>query len=142
MDKEIIKVAVVAGIIIPKEGKYLMVQEKQPKAYGLWNLPAGRVDVGETIEEAAVREAREETGYEVELIRQVAIFHGSAESSVKHCFEAKISGGELNPPGDEIMDAGWFSFEEIKGIAVDKKLRDGWIIEAISILEKSSGIQK
>lgn len=61
---------VVAGCVIKKDGNYLLVQERQPKVYGKWNLPAGHVDKDETIEQAAVREAKEETGYEVELIKK------------------------------------------------------------------------
>lgn len=133
MEKEIVKTAVVAGVVIKKDGKYLLVQEKQPKAYGLWNFPAGRVDVGDTIEETAVKEAKEETGYDVELVKEIDIFQESAIESSKHAFEAKIMGGELKFPEDEILDAGWFTFEEIRGMK--DKLRGGWIIGAISILE-------
>ncbi len=46
-------VGVVAGCVIRRDSTYLLVQEKQKKAYGLWNLPAGYVDKGETIEQAA-----------------------------------------------------------------------------------------
>ncbi len=133
MEKEIVKTSVVAGVVIKKDGKYLLVQEKQPKAYGLWNFPAGRVDVGDTIEETAVKEAKEETGYDVELVKEIDIFQESAIESSKHAFEAKIMGGELKFPEDEILDAGWFTFEEIRGMK--DKLRGGWIIGAISILE-------
>lgn len=134
MEKEFVKAYVVAGVVIKKDGKYLLVQEKQPKAYGLWNLPAGHVDVGETIEEAAIREAKEETGYEVELMRKIGIYQEPAEKSSKHAFAAKIVGGDLNYPESEIMDAKWFTIEEIKGLK--DKLRGNWILEAIASLQK------
>ena len=38
----------VAGAVLEKDNKYLLVQEKKPEAYKLWNLPAGRVEVGST----------------------------------------------------------------------------------------------
>jgi len=132
-ENEIVKVAVVAGVVIKKDGKYLLVQEKQPKAYGLWNFPAGRVDVGDTIELTAVREAKEETGYDVELIRKLDIFQDTATEPSKHAFEARIIGGELKYPESEIMGARWFTFKEIQ--EMKDKLRSGWIIGAISILE-------
>lgn len=53
-------VQVVAEVVLQKDDKFLLVQEKQAKAYGKWNLPAGKVDKGESLEQAAVREAREE----------------------------------------------------------------------------------
>ena len=131
--KETIKVEVVAGVVIKQDGQYLLLQEKQPKAYGLWNFPAGKVDLGESIEQAAVREAKEESGYDVELVKEIAIFHSKATDVVKHAYAAKIIGGGLNFPEDEIMDGKWFALEEIKQMA--NKLRGEWILESISLLE-------
>lgn len=131
--KETIKVEVVVGAVIKKDEKYLLVQEKQPKAYGLWNFPAGHVDPGESLEQAAIREAKEESGYDVELIKELAIFHTKSTDVVKHAFEGKIIGGTLKFPEDEILDAKWFTFDEIKQMA--DKLRGEWILETISILE-------
>ena len=133
MEIENIKVHAVAGCVIKQNGKYLLLQEKQPKAYMLWNFPAGKIDVGETIEQAAIREAKEECGYDVELIRQIDIFHTTATSAVQHAFEAKIVGGELKIPENEMLDAKWFTFDEIK--QMKDKLRGEWILGAISILE-------
>ncbi|MBU0999253.1 NUDIX hydrolase [Patescibacteria group bacterium] len=133
MQKENIKVDVVVGVVIKKEGKYLLLQEKQPKAYMLWNFPAGKVDIEESFEQTAVREAKEESGYDVELIKEIGIFQAISTDAVKHAFEAEIVGGELKFPEDEILNAKWFSFEEIK--QMKDTLRGKWIIEAISILE-------
>lgn len=133
MEKETIKVEVVAGVIIKKDNKYLLLQEKQPKAYMLWNFPAGRVDVGESLEETAIRETKEESGYDVELLKEIKIFHEKATSVVKHVFEAKIIGGELKFPEDEILDAQWFTYEEIKNMR--DKLRSEWILDTINLLE-------
>jgi len=135
MEKETIKVEVVAGIVLKKDGKYLLLQEKQPKAYGLWNFPAGRVDIGESLEEAATRETKEESGYDVKIIKQIKIFHAESTDVVKHVFEAEIVGGELNFSKEEMLDAGRFSFEEIKGMKDKLRGKDNWIIESISILE-------
>ncbi len=131
--EETIKVEVVAGVVIKKDGKYLLLQEKQPRAYGLWNFPAGRVDVGESLEQAAIREAKEESGYDVEIGEEIKIFHTSATDVVKHAFIGKIIGGELNFPEDEILDAQWFTFLEVE--QMKDKLRSEWVLSAISILE-------
>jgi 8-oxo-dGTP diphosphatase len=124
---------IVAGVVIKQDGKYLLVQEKQPKAYGLWNFPAGKVDLGDTIEQTAIKEAQEEVGLDVELIRKIDIFQDNADTPPKHAFEARVIGGELKFPKDEILDAQWFSFKEIK--AMPDKLRDEWILGATSMLE-------
>ncbi len=133
MEKPMVTVFVVASVILQKEGKYLLLQEKQPKAYGLWNLPGGRVDIGETIEQAAVREAKEESGFEVKLIRKLDIYQNTATEPPKHVFEAEIIGGELQIPDDEMLDGKWFSFEELK--TMEKQLRSYFVLESISTIE-------
>jgi NADH pyrophosphatase NudC (nudix superfamily) len=136
MKTESVTVEVIAGVVIKKDNKYLLVQEKKVSAYGLWNFPAGHVDIGESIEEAAIREAKEEVGYDVELVKKICVHQNSINEPVKHTFYAKITGGELNFPKDELLDAKWFSFDEIK--RMKDKLRSGdWIIETITIFEKN-----
>jgi ADP-ribose pyrophosphatase YjhB (NUDIX family) len=132
MEKENVQVLVVAGVVLRKDGKYLMIQEKKPEVYGLWNFPMGKVDEGETIEDAAVREAKEESGYDVELVRKIDIYQRVANEATKHVFEAKIVGGELRRDEWEILDAKWFEFEEI--VAMKDKMRGYWVAEAIEIM--------
>lgn len=134
MEKEVIKVVVVGAVILKENNKYLLVQEKNPVAYKLWNLPAGRIDVGETIEEGAIREAKEETGYEVKLKNKVGIYHENGDKAVKHVFTADIIGGKLEIPEDEMFDAKWYSLEEIKSLG--EKLRAPWILESLLDSEK------
>ena len=52
---------VVVGAIIEKDGKYLLVQEAKKRCYEQWNFPAGRLEVNESLEQAAIREVKEET---------------------------------------------------------------------------------
>lgn len=138
MEKQVIKTDVVAGVVIKQDGKYLLVQENRPETkevHETWNLPAGRVDVGDTIELTAVKEAKEESGFDVELIRKLDIFQNTATEAVKHVFEAKIIGGELKYPEDEILDAQWHTFDEIKNMK--DKLRNIWVFDAISMVENN-----
>ncbi len=128
---EIKMVPIVAGCVLVRDGKVLLVQEKQPKVYGKWNLPAGRVDVGETIEQAAVREVLEETGFVVELGKKLTIQHFSAERPVMHGFAATITGGELKIPEDELIGADWFTLDEILALQEEGKLRSEWIVLAV-----------
>lgn len=134
MEKPVVTAFVVAGAVLKKDGKYLLVQEAQSKAYGLWNLPAGRVDVGDTIEQTAVKEAKEESGFDVRIIRKLGIYQDTATDAVKHAFEAEIVGGELAIPEGEIMDARWYSYEEIKDM--EKNLRGSWVLSAIACMEE------
>jgi ADP-ribose pyrophosphatase YjhB (NUDIX family) len=119
--EEILRVPVVAGVVLQKDGKYLLVQEAQPKAYGKWNWPAGRVEVGHTIEQTAIKEAKEEIGFEVELVRKLGVWQDEATSPPKHAFQAKIIGGGLKFPKDELLNAHWFTKEEIEEMQDDLK---------------------
>jgi 8-oxo-dGTP pyrophosphatase MutT (NUDIX family) len=135
---ESIKVKVIAGVVVKKDGKYLLVQEGGPLSRacrGLWNFPAGKVDPGETFEEAATREAKEESGFDVKIIRKIGIFQTTPTEAVKHAFLAEIVGGEIAYPKEEILDARWFTLDEIYG--TKDKLREGWVLNAIEIVEKS-----
>ena len=134
MDKHI-TTFIVAGVVIKQGGKYLLVQENRPgkDGHGLWNLPAGRVESGHTIEDTAIKEAKEETGYEVKLVRKLDLFQAHAGTPPKHAFEAQIIGGELAWPKDEIKEAKWFTWDEIK--QMHGQLREEWIEGAINIIE-------
>jgi ADP-ribose pyrophosphatase YjhB (NUDIX family) len=126
-------VPIVAGCVLVKDGKYLLVQEKQAKAYGQWNLPAGRVDAGESIEDAAVRETKEESGFDVTLGEKISIEHASSERPVLHAFKAEIVGGELKFDPEELLAANWFSIDEIKALDREGKVRNGWALRVIQL---------
>lgn len=133
--ENLIHVVIAAGSVIKKNEKYLLVQEKQTYCYGLWNLPAGRVEKGYTIEQTAIKEAKEETGYDVEIIRELGVWHKDDDKAVKHPFEVKIIGGDLKFPKDELLDAKWFTFKEIEQMEKNKQLRGYWVFKAIKIVE-------
>ena len=126
----------VAGVVLKKDGKYLLVQEKKLQCYGKWNLPAGKVDEGYSIEETAIKEAKEETGFDVELIRKIGVYQDSVDEPVKHAFLAKIIGGKLVVPENEILDAKWFTFEEIMKNKEEMRVKFVW--KAIEDSEKEN----
>ncbi len=124
----------VAGVVLKDEkDRYLLVQEKQPNAYGLWNLPAGWIDEGETLQQAAVREAKEEVGLDVELTDQkplVSVLNKS-KNRMLNSFGARIIGGQLTPQKEELLDAKWYSLEEVAELDKAGKIRDPWVIKSI-----------
>ena len=119
-------------LILNNDGKILLAQEKQERAYGLWNLPAGWQDEGESLAQTAVREAKEEVGLDVKLVNDeplVSMLNDSGDRML-HSFLGRVSGGEVKIQEDELLDAGWFSLEEIEQLAKDSKLRNRWTLES------------
>jgi len=138
IDDNLTYVFVVVGSVIQKDGKYLLVQEKQEHVYGLWNLPAGKAEKNFSIAENAIKEVKEETGLDVGIIREIDIYHQEGGKSVKHAFEAKIIGGKLKFPKDEILDVKWLSLEEIKELDSQGKIRSDWVVKAIESVAKKT----
>lgn len=133
---EMLLVPVVAGCVVWKDDKVLLVQEKQSHVYGLWNLPAGHVDKGETFEAAAIRETEEETGFTVKINAKLPIEHPDINRPVLHAYTATIISGVLRPAKDELLDVQWFTFDEIQKMHQERKLRNDWVNHCI-ILSRS-----
>lgn len=103
----------IAGVVIIKDNKILLVQEKKPSVYGLWNLPAGHIDKGETPEIAAKREGEEETGFNLELSEKIGIFPLKSEAQM-HVYRANITSGKIKFNKNELLTVKWFTKEEVK----------------------------
>jgi 8-oxo-dGTP pyrophosphatase MutT (NUDIX family) len=101
------------GIVVDDEGRVLLVHRAY---YDDWSFPKGGVDKGETIEQAARREVREEAGLECRIIRQLSesryyytTHKGETRPKVVHYFLMEITGGRLFTDGKETDDAIWCS---------------------------------
>ena len=87
-------------VVIPsEEGRVVLIRRGTEPFEGLWALPGGFVEVGETVAEAAVREAAEETGLAVELARLVGVYSDPGRDPRGHnvsvAFLARVLSGEL-----------------------------------------------
>lgn len=114
-------------VVIENNGKFLLIRRAIEPEKGKWCFPGGHLDSGETLQECIKREAREETGVDIELEEYDPFFvfehpadpHDNlpAHTHRAHCFKAKI----LGDPNDvkinhESIDSGWFTLEETKRI--------------------------
>lgn len=105
---------IIVGVCIKKDGKILMVQEAIKDVYKMWNFPMGHLDEGETIFEGAKREAKEETGYDVELTSIISIQNYTNKDAIKITFNANIISGEISYNENEILDVKWIPIEELE----------------------------
>jgi 8-oxo-dGTP diphosphatase len=99
----------VFGIIKDKNNRILLVLRND---YDLWNLPGGALEKGESPWEGVIREVKEETGYDVKVVRLVGIYSKPHKDDMVFSFECKIIGGELTL-NNEARDIQYFSFNEI-----------------------------
>jgi len=128
------RVGVVVGSLVKHDDKYLLVKEN-PDGKDVYNLPAGHVDKDEQLEAAAMREAKEETGYDVRLIEQIELYHESAPQSVKHVYLAEIIGGEEKAQEGEILEVVWCTFEEVVELEKSGQVRAPWVFDVINKFE-------
>jgi len=112
---------VTAACVVEHEGRYLMVEERDERSGQLvFNQPAGHLDPGESILEAALRETREETGWRVQLdaIIGIALYTPPGAGFTYHrtTFAARpveqLENARIDP---EIHRVHWMDYEAILG---------------------------
>ena len=96
--------------------------------FRIWALPAGGVEAGESCEEAAMREAREETGFHVELTALVAEYTRPQFADRVCVYAARVVGGSADEHGWEAVDVQWFPLDALpKGMPwVHHRYLDDW----------------
>uniref|UniRef100_I3IVV1 Nudix hydrolase domain-containing protein n=1 Tax=Oreochromis niloticus TaxID=8128 RepID=I3IVV1_ORENI len=101
---------IVCAVIFNEKEEVLMVQEAKPDCYKQWYLPAGRVEVGESLEEAMKREVKEEAGFESEPVTLLLI-QEQGPQWIRFIFLAKVTGGSLkslSAADQESLQASWW----------------------------------
>ena len=116
---------VIVGGVIEKDGKVLLVQEKQEICYEKWNIPAGHLDPNESIMQGAIREIKEETGCDVELTGIATIANRILKDDIfiEIIFATKLLNESIKIDPEEILDVKWWNIEEVLN-NMDDKLRN------------------
>ena len=134
IDKKLPKI-VVSGLI-EQDGKYLLIEETIEDNQKHWLIPGGKVDFGETLEQALLREIKEETGLEVKVDRFLdfheAIFPNFDYHTVIFFYLVKPVGGELKLE-EKISDANFFSLDELSDLPLVSSAR--WLLDKLSLLQ-------
>ncbi len=114
----------VAANIVMKDRKILLVKRKNNPFKGLWCLPMGFAESGESIETAALRELKEETGIQGKIIDFVDVESGSSDmygDLTFLTFETEWIGGELIA-GDDAIEVNFFSFDNMPEMAFNSNV--------------------
>ena len=106
------KVAV-GTIIRTADDEIVLCRRAIEPGYGLWVFPGGYVDRGEKLEDAAVREAREECGLEVELDGLVSLHSYRGKTPIIIVWAARVVGGGLKVADEESLEVRTFRAESI-----------------------------
>jgi ADP-ribose pyrophosphatase YjhB (NUDIX family) len=108
------------AVVFDERGRVLLQCRSDFKQ---WGLPGGAVEVGETLEQAVRREVKEETGYDVEVVRLVGAYSDPTDTTVRYpngdvahyvslTFECRVVGGRPRTD-EESTDLAWFEVEAL-----------------------------
>lgn len=120
------QLAVVLAIIRNEKGEIFLMQRNDPKTdeHGKWEFPGGKVNFGESAEHAIVRETKEETGYDIEIMRLLPKIYDNvfpptiirpftSHHVILISYECKIVGGKLSPDSRESLQGKFFNINQI-----------------------------
>lgn len=138
MDRPVVIVGC-CNVIADDAGRFVLVRESKESSRRRYNLPAGKPEVGETLVEAAAREALEETGLTVRPERLVGVWQCPRTSEgfgvVNFVFASRIEGGDLTP-SDEHPEVRFFGRDEIARLAEQHLLRGMHIVPALDAYDR------
>jgi len=114
-----------AAVAVVEDGRILLVRRAVEPKKGLWSLPAGFLEIDETVQECAMRESKEETGLDVVLDRivdAITVFDDPRYVCLLIVFSGHVVGGQI-APGDDAAEVGVFSLDELPPIAFKSHVR-------------------
>jgi len=120
------------GAVVVHQGRLLVVRRGNEPGKGLWSVPGGRVEPGETLAQACEREVLEETGLEVVAGEVVGRLERPAPGGATYVIDdlaCTVVGGTTLVAGDDADDARWMTRAELDALALTPsllELLDSW----------------
>jgi ADP-ribose pyrophosphatase YjhB (NUDIX family) len=118
-----------SAVVVDDEGRILLHRRSDS---GNWALPGGAMDIGETFAASAIREVKEETGFDVRIDRIIGIYSdpghvfaysdGEVRQEFSICLACTITGGTL-AVSHESTDVRFFAFSEVPGLTMHPSIR-------------------
>lgn len=110
-------------MVLVENGKILLIKRAREPFRGEWATPGGRIDDGETAEQCAKREMKEETGLDIEIIKLTGLYsdpNRDPRGIIAAAYLVKRTGGEIKA-GDDAAEAQWFDLDNLPPLAADHK---------------------
>lgn len=128
----------VAVIILNDENQVLLQKRAD---VGLWGIPSGHVEIGETVSEAAIREVKEETNLDIRIKKLIGVYsnpdsqvfaypNGKTVHFITTCFLAEITGGQLRCNSDESLEIKFFGQQNLPKDLL--KMHPRWLKDALA----------
>jgi ADP-ribose pyrophosphatase YjhB (NUDIX family) len=116
------------GVVVWRGDEFLLIRRGKPPRYGQWSIPGGRQELGETTRETAVREIKEETDLEIDLVGLVDVYdairvdtNGSIASHFTLIdYTARWVSGDA-VAGDDAIGVGWFTLDDLPELKLWKE---------------------
>lgn len=122
-------VVAASAVVSDEQGRILLQRRSDNNS---WSVPGGAMELGESISDAAVREVKEETGYDVVIQRLVGIYSdpghvvaysdGEVRQQFSVCFACRVVGGE-SAPSEESLEVAFFAADELAGLEISDPIR-------------------
>ncbi|MCH2522512.1 MAG: NUDIX domain-containing protein [Dehalococcoidia bacterium] len=124
---EFIDPKVVTGVLFTINSEVVLVQRNLEPQRGKWTFPAGFVDRGEKVENAAIREVFEETGFIVELDKLVGVYSQEDDPIILIVYSGHIVGG-VRTDNSEVQSIQTFPLDKLPVLAFDRdrKIIQDW----------------
>jgi ADP-ribose pyrophosphatase YjhB (NUDIX family) len=136
------KIAVNA-LVFNEKGEVLLAKRTDN---GLWCIPGGHVDLGETLVQACLRELFEETGFKGDVVKLVGIYsdtqnslhiqQGSEWHTIRVSFLCRVTGGKITPSG-ETSEIRYFNVKQLPALITDhaKRIADALLNQPEAVIQ-------
>jgi len=131
-------IVVVCSVVAEHNKKFLLVSEKKNEAEGKYGLPGGQLEHGETLEECAEREFKEETGYDAGEIELFTITHKPATQHGNSVirFVYKTASAVISQRSPAELQTVWLDRDEIIALSQEGLLRGADVLDVLDATSK------